>query len=261
MKLSHLSYAERGSYCLAANGKRLFQLMEEKKTNLAVSADVTSSSQLLDLAEQLGPEICLFKTHIDIIEDFTPDLTVALRKIAHQNNFLLFEDRKFADIGNTVKHQYERGIYHIVEWADIVNAHIISGPGIVQALAESARKKNRGLLLIAELSSKGHLKNEDYIQQTLKIAEQFADFVIGFITQNMISTDPHWINVMPGIKLATDGDHLGQQYITPAQAILERGADIIVVGRGIIADKNPLQAARVYRQKGWEYYLERLQMR
>ena len=216
---SRLSYAERAHYCLSPLAQRLLQLMDHKKTNLTLSADVTSAEELLTLADQLGPEICIFKTHIDIIHDFTPDLTYQLSKLALKHHFLLFEDRKFADIGHTVKHQYEDGIYHIADWADIVNAHGLPGSGIVRSLADVGRKKNRSLLLIAEMSSAGHLMNEEYMQHTLKMAEQCADFVIGFITQRALSADPHWINVTPGIKLETGGDMLGQRYVTPEKAI------------------------------------------
>ncbi len=256
---SHLSYTERAHYCLSPVAKHLLQLMDEKQTNLALSADVTSAQQLIELAETLGPDICMLKTHIDIIEDFTPMLTKTLRKIANQHHFILFEDRKFADIGNTVKLQYEGGIYHIADWADVVNAHSLPGPGIIQGLAEVGRKKNRGLILLAEMSSSGHLMNHDYIQQTLKMAEQFADFVIGFITQHAISADPHWINLTPGVKLETGHDALGQQYITPEKAIREHGSDIIIVGRGIISAKNPLAQTQHYRDYGWRAYLKRCQ--
>jgi uridine monophosphate synthetase len=199
----------------------------------------------------------MLKTHIDIISDFTPELTDQLRKLALKHRFFIFEDRKFADIGNTVKNQYEGGIYHIADWSDMVNAHCLPGPGIIQGLAEVGRKKNRGLILLAEMSSSGHLMNADYIQNTLKMAEQFADFVIGFITQHALSTDPHWLNLTPGVKLDTGSDMLGQQYVTPQQAIIEHGSDIIIVGRGIIKADEPLEAARLYREKGWESYLER----
>ncbi len=257
MIITRSSYAERAHYCLSPVAKDLFQLMEEKETNLALSADVTTAAELVELATTLGPDICMLKTHIDIIEDFTPDLTKQLRKLANKHNFILFEDRKFADIGNTVKHQYEGGIYHIADWADVVNAHSLPGPGIIQGLADVGRKKNRGLIMLAEMSSAGHLMSKDYMQKTLQMAEQFADFVIGFITQHSLSEDPHWINITPGVKLDAGGDKLGQQYITPKKAIIENGSDIIIVGRGIIAAENPQTEAQKYREAGWESYKTR----
>lgn len=254
MIASRLSYKERANTCIAPIAKRLLQLMEDKKTNLALSVDVTSAAELLYFADHLGAEICMLKTHIDIIEDFTPALTAQLMKLAHQHNFILFEDRKFADIGNTVKLQYEGGIYRIADWADVTNAHSLPGPGIIKGLAEVGLKKNRGLILLAELSSQGHLMTPDYMQQTLKMAEQFPEFVIGFVTQHAISSNPQWINFTPGVKLEAGSDQLGQQYDTPAKAIIDRGTDVIIVGRGIIAAQDPLAEARLYREAGWQAY-------
>lgn len=251
---NRLSYAERAAYCKNALAKQLFFLLNEKQSNLALSADVTRSDELLALADRLGPEICILKTHVDILEDFTPQFTKDLQALAEKHQFLIFEDRKFADIGNTVKHQYQLGIYHISDWAHIINAHSLPGPGIVSGLSEVGLAKQRGLLLLAEMSSAGNLFDAKYIKETLQMAEQFPEFVIGFISQRKLSDDPHWIYMTPGVQLAEGRDHLGQQYVTPQKALIENGSDIIIVGRGILQAKNPLVEAQKYRQAGWDAY-------
>ena len=61
-----------------------------------------------------------------------------------------------------------------------------------------------------------------------------------------------------GVKLSSGRDSLGQQYITPEEAILKKGADVIIVGRGILATDNPVQTAIQYKETGYKAYEESL---
>ncbi|CAG8808302.1 20535_t:CDS:2, partial [Dentiscutata erythropus] len=170
------TYGERAISLPNKTARELLTLMERKKSNLAVALDVTTKQEFLDIADKVGPYICCLKTHIDIVEDFDQDLIDKLKKLQKKHDFIIFEDRKFADIGNTVKHQYSKGIYKIVEWADIVDAHAIPGDGIVTGLKEIGLPLNRGLLLLAEMSSKGNLATGAYTEATIEMAKRHKDF-------------------------------------------------------------------------------------
>lgn len=248
-----LSYSSRAEQCSNPTAQKLFSLMDEKKTNLGVAADLTRTQKLLDLADAVGSEICALKTHVDILEDFTPSFITQLQALAEKHNFLIFEDRKFADIGNTVLHQYEGGIYRISDWADITNAHIIPGPGIIEGLRKIGLPKGRGLLLLAEMSSQGSLAHGLYTEKAIEMAQQYRDYVIGFICQRKLTDDPCFVHMTPGIQLESGKDALGQQYLTPEIAF-GKGTDVILVGRGIFGAKDPKNEARIYRKRAWAAY-------
>ncbi|KAF2849196.1 Orotidine 5'-phosphate decarboxylase [Plenodomus tracheiphilus IPT5] len=358
----------------------LLSLISIKKTNLCLSADVETTTELLQLAEDVGDSICLLKTHCDIVTDWTDRTAQALKEIAKRKRFLIFEDRKFADIGataETVQKQYTSGHHRIALWAEITNAHVLPGPAIVTALEKAAdatiakynttvhteisatpregqlngvsedddedeaqplasgslespieiegeerrlsikpadRKQSvvsvttsismrtesisprpeqdvdgedifnldtatdllrlgeapflRSLLLLAEMSSEGHLMTPEYQKETVKIARNHSEFVMGFIAQRSLNTEPgdNFITMTPGCQLPPPGqegkklgDGLGQQYNTPHKLIYEQGCDVIIVGRGIVRAQDRKSEAERYKKAAWAAYEERIQ--
>ncbi|KAJ3896098.1 orotidine-5'-monophosphate decarboxylase [Lentinula edodes] len=250
--------------------KLLLETMERKKSNLAVSVDVTKSKDFLAIIDAVGPFVCL--THVDIIEDFDQSLVQQLQDLSIKHDFVIFEDRKFADIGNTVALQYSSGVHKIANWSHITNAHPVPGPSIISGLSSVGLPLGRGLLLLSEMSTKGALAVGSYTQEAVRMARAHRDFVIGFIAQrtmegigmqeNTVDKDDFLI-LTPGVGLDAKGDAMGQQYRTPRQVILESGCDVIIVGRGIYG-KNPglvdeirAQAKR-YMEAGWEAYQDRV---
>ncbi|KAI0427961.1 Orotidine 5'-phosphate decarboxylase domain-containing protein [Xylaria sp. FL1042] len=344
----------------------LLRLMELKQSNLCLSADVSNARELLSLADAIGPSIVLFKTHYDLVAgwDYHPKTGTGakLGALARKHGFLIFEDRKFGDIGHTVQLQYTAGTARIIDWAHIVNVNMIPGKPAVKALAEAAkhwrsrvnyevntsvtvgtpvsdsfndngdeegeeadtvnplpppaqhhetntagRKGSivsittltqsfepadsprfsttiaegdelvyagieeppweRGLLILAQMSSAGNYMTPEYTQACQEAARENKDFVIGFISQGTLNTEPddNFISMTPGVQLppegseedAIAGDGLGQQYKTPTRLVGDAGSDIIIVGRGILKAGAPRAEAERYRRRAWKAYLAR----
>lgn len=131
----------------------------------------------------------------------------------------------------------------------------------------------RGLLLLAEMSTKGSLAVGEYTVQAVQMARRHRDFVIGFIAQRRMDgigalsnedvSKEDFLIFTPGIALESKGDSMQQQYRTPREAVLNSGCDVIIVGRGIYGgdlkavDVISARAER-YMSEGWAAYKERL---
>lgn len=242
---------------------KILQTIKKKESNLTLSLDVTDSSSFFDILEQCGEHIAVLKTHVDIIDDFDKTFVERLLEAKARHNFIIFEDRKFADIGNTVRHQFRNGVYKIADWADIVTVHPLPGAGILDGLFDGL--ENKSSFLLARMSSKGNLISEDYTRKAIEMGKSHEKWVSGFIGHGADADDirryrnkipANFLFFMPGVKLGSGGDSLGQSYITPDVAV-KNGADSIIVGRGIVAASDPATEAAKYREIAYNEYLKR----
>nr|AHY22502.1 orothidine 5'-phosphate decarboxylase [Lecanicillium sp. HF627] len=359
LKATFASRAETATHPLT---KYLFKLMDLKASNLCLSADVATARELLYFADKIGPYIVVLKTHYDMVSgwDFHPETGTGakLASLARRHGFLIFEDRKFGDIGNTVELQYVSGSARIIDWAHIVNVNMVPGKASVTSLANAAARwlerypcevrtsvtvgtptlghfsddesedepdaeperppvkrdndgrkgsivsvttvtqryesalsprfnksisegdevlfpgideapLERGLLILAQMSSEGNFMNKEYTQACVEAARENKSFVMGFISQEALNTEPDdaFIHMTPGCQLPPDdegkngvlkGDGKGQQYNTPQKIIGISGADIAIVGRGILKANDPVEEAERYRSASWKAYTERV---
>lgn len=357
------SFDERASKTTHPLSAYLLRLMTIKKSNLCLSADVSTTNQLLHLADTIGPSIVVLKTHYDLISnwDYHPSTGTGARlnRLARRHGFLVFEDRKFGDIGSTVQAQYVEGTAKIIEWSHITNVNMVPGKAVVDTMAEAAarwrqrkhyevktdisaeavgdsdedsddedgedsdeggpgrrtpmadkpandgRKASivsittvsqhfepvnsprthdefagdlfpdieeppleRGLLILAQMSSKGNFMTRAYTDACVESAREHRDYVMGFVSQETLNAQPddQFISMTPGCQLPQDtededaeiqGDGKGQQYNTPRKLVGIMGNDIVIVGRGIINAANPRTEAERYRRHAWGAYLER----
>ncbi|KAL8846896.1 MAG: hypothetical protein Q9221_008037 [Calogaya cf. arnoldii] len=385
------------SESLPALTSYLLSLISIKQSNLCVSADVHSTSSLFRLAEEIGDSICVLKTHADIIDDFSDRTIKGLQEIAKRKNFLIFEDRKLGDIGNTVQSQYTRGPLRIATWAHLTNAHIFPGPAIIPALQSAAnstlvslnqsvsteittgtprtsidglsttgtdpdpepeldpfpsssssapfqyrpsstntqntlspttaefdmshRRSSvvtatttisqtfepcppnpatlhrslssssgdkpldratalkelgppphaRGLLLLAQMSSENNLFTAEYTDACTSAAREHSDFVLGFIAQENLNADKtdEFLVFTPGVGFPPEGkdgmgennkgDGMGQRWRGPREVVRDEGADVVIVGRGVVNAKDRASEAERYRREAWRGCEERVE--
>ena len=258
-------WGERWASSSSDIARKYMEVAARKQSLVCLAADRNTMDGLFELIESVGPYIAALKTHVDLVDDWTAQAWAEFCKAAENADLLIFEDRKFADIGKISKSQMS-GIYNIRSWSDIVTAHLISGPDIVDGLQSAWKDVNRegGVLLLAQMSSRGNLLTEEYSEKVVEKGIQ-SHGVLGFIgngsrpdelkdlrqrvgEQKMIWT--------PGVNIAVGDGEMGQRYGSPYDAVIA-GSDCIIVGSGIHRSENPAEVAKQYAQLSWQALLDR----
>ena len=245
--------------------KTFMQVACRKQSLVCLAADRYTMLELFDLLEAVGSSIAALKTHVDLIDDWNQAEWTRFCALAQEMDLLIFEDRKFADIGKISRKQMG-GIYNIKEWSDLVTAHLISGPDIVDGLQAAWQDASRegGVLLLAQMSSRGNLLSPNYTSTVVEAGRSHPG-VFGFIGNGSDADSVRELRSMvgnekmiwtPGVNLATGDGEMGQRYGDPYEAVMA-GSDCIIVGSGIHGAKDPAAAARAYAEVSWKALLER----
>ncbi len=224
--------------------QQLLDIANEKKSNIIASVDLTTSNEILFFLNKVGKDICAVKLHIDIVSDFSFEFITQLKLISKQYNFMLIEDRKFADIGNTQLLQLSNGIYKISSWADFVTIHLIAGEASLKAIENWDEECKPALIPILEMSSKGSLTDEHYINSCKTFLNKYTS-VIGAVCQTT-QLDENLLKFTPGIHLSSVADNKGQQFNTPKFAIENLQSQFLIIGRGLYKTENPELSIQEY---------------
>lgn len=253
--LGRLPLEERAKQSTCSLNKKIFTLMLKKNSNLCLAVDYTETAKILQLVEKAGPFVVAIKIHADGIVDFSKEFTSRLVRLANDHDFIIFEDRKFGDTGNTNLLQL-KGALSVAEWADLVTVHSVQGSDSIgsvfrQVVSDPAYRLG-GILLIAQLSTKGSLTAlPGYTEATVEIGGANRDVVCGFVCQARVSSHPDMLHWTPGVNLDSKSDNKGQQWRGIDEAVIRQQNDIVIVGRGVTASANPVQELTRYREAAW----------
>ena len=256
-----ISFLERAqSTTIEQNAKQLFSIIDAKKTNLIVSIDETEPAKILQLTIAVSSYVCAIKYHSDIWDVHDSSQLMSFRKVLYEasknSSFMIFEDRKFADIGAIVQKQFRRiqGNYFNKDTIELVTVLPSAGRGTIDAIKKESNKV--GILLVSELSSVNNFIDEKFTKRSVELAYNNPQYITGFIVQKRAPymTNDDYVYCTPGVREDKTTDTHDQQYRTIKDAIIFDRCDVIIVGRGITQNPNPGERAQFYAKKAYSCY-------
>jgi orotidine-5'-phosphate decarboxylase len=221
--------------------------MTKAADKIIVALDVPSKKEALELVVQLREQLTFFKIGLQLFTAAGPGL---VREIV-ATGLSVFLDLKLHDIPNTVAGAVRAAGELSVR---MLTVHLSGGRAMLEA-AIDAKPPNMELLGVTVLTSLDsaalHLTGvksnvEDQVRLLSNIGRTAG--ITGFVAsaheaKQLRREFPESTIVTPGIRPGWSSGDDQRRSATPREAI-ENGADYLVIGRPIIADANPQEAAQ-----------------
>jgi orotidine-5'-phosphate decarboxylase len=224
---------------------------------LLVALDVRSAEEAVRLARVLAGKVAGFKVGLGLLHGPGPGLVGALARLGP-----VFADAKLHDIPSQVQAAARRLGEYGARW---VTAHASGGVEMLQAAAEGLTAgsvgREAGILAVTVLTSIDEAASSALFgrtpgQLTSRLAKAAAEAGVEGVVCSpkelgvVVDVAPALRRVVPGIRPAGMAAHDQRRTATPAEA-MARGADLLVVGRPIIAAPDPVEAvARLHAELG-----------
>lgn len=222
----------------------------ELKNPLIIALDVDSAEECFRLSELLGPHAGAFKVGPRLCMRYGAELVTKLSKHAP-----VFVDNKYLDIPSTMdaalRATFEAG-------ATLATIHAGAGSEALSLLAktesELAAKRPFKVLAVTILTSftEQTLPPTMIKQSVAASVESLAKLTLSSGLTGLVCSphevsalralDPKAYLVTPGVRLPTDDVGDQKRIETPEQA-MRKGSSALVVGRPIIAAKDPVEAS------------------
>lgn len=233
------------------NQKNLNVMASPFRNPLCVALDVDTDQQALQLVKDLGDIVGGFKIGPRLCLRYGEKLTQEIAKVAP-----VFVDNKHFDIPSTmeaaVRTSFSSG-------ASLVTVHAFSGREALQLMAKTEQELNQirpfKILAVTVLTSwdqgsiPENLKPLNVDEHVLSLARLVQESGLNSIVCSShelgLFKNQNLYKVTPGIRFASDDKGDQKRIMGPKQAI-EQGAQLLVVGRPIIAAKNPREMAMEY---------------
>ena len=228
----------------------------DARARLAVALDLSTREAILDAARTLAPEVGVLKLGIEAFVSQGPDLVQEVTR----SGAPVFLDLKLHDIPNSVGRAAAAAVR---TGASILNCHAAGGPAMMKAFGEEGRAaaakaglsppKLIAVTVLTSLDAAALEKiglsgspRQAAVRLALLAREAGLDGVVCSTEEIAVirsACGGDFFLVVPGVRPQGAGAGDQKRVATPGEAI-RAGADLLVVGRPILAAPDRIAAAR-----------------